>query len=215
MLQNRVDPLGNIIRTPARGHWMGNRGVLHNPQQEIVRPWKLKAWITCVLVFKGRRRAVMAPDRWTELFFFDEATAFAAGHRPCFECRREDALRFKRCWLKGNPEYGFDERTSMQEIDAVLHRERVSADGQKVMYDAYFGALPDGSFILWKGEPHLVYDGLVYRWSPEGYAAGEPMPGSDSNEIRRIRDTVSVLTPRSVVKAFRAGYVVGVGLVRS
>jgi len=85
MLQNRVDPFGNIIRTPERGHWMGNRGLLHNEHQEIVRPFRLKAWITCVLAFKGRRRKVMAPGQYTELFFFDEATAFAAGHRPCFE----------------------------------------------------------------------------------------------------------------------------------
>ena len=87
MLQNRVNPLGDIIRTPARGAWMGNRGLLHNERQEIVRPYRLIPWITCVLSFKNRHRPVMAPGQYTELFFLDEATSFAAGHRPCKECR--------------------------------------------------------------------------------------------------------------------------------
>src|ERR1700760_1777025 len=105
MLQNRVDPEGNIIRTSARGSWMGNRGIIHDEQQNVLRAFKLKAWITCVLAFKGRKRPVMAPNRYTELFFLDEATAFSAGHRPCFECRRQDAGRFKSLWIKANPEY--------------------------------------------------------------------------------------------------------------
>jgi hypothetical protein len=84
MLQNRVDPFGNIIRTPARGAWMGNRGVIHDEHKTIRKAFKIKAWITCALQFKGRHREVMTPNRWTELFFLDEATAFAAGHRPCF-----------------------------------------------------------------------------------------------------------------------------------
>ncbi|HEY0652814.1 MAG TPA: hypothetical protein VGD65_06790, partial [Chryseosolibacter sp.] len=113
MLQNRVDPFGSIISTAARGTWMGNRGVIHNEQKQITRPFKHKAWITCVLEFKDRRRTVMSPGRWTELFFMDEATAFAAGHRPCFECRREDAKRFKECWLKGNPSHQFSMSTSI------------------------------------------------------------------------------------------------------
>ncbi|MEO8821838.1 MAG: hypothetical protein ABI267_08810 [Ginsengibacter sp.] len=95
MLQNRVDPFGNIIKTTARGSWMGNRGILHNDQQQVLRPFKLKAWITCKLEFNGRKRPVMAPHRYTGLFFLDEATSFAAGHRPCFECRRQDYHKFK------------------------------------------------------------------------------------------------------------------------
>src|ERR1700743_3660322 len=102
MLQNRVDPQGNIIKTTARGAWMGNRGQLHNEQRQIVRPFKLKAWLTCLLQFNGRKREVMSPQRYTELFFLDEATAFAAGHRPCFECRRKDYDLFKSFWLQGN-----------------------------------------------------------------------------------------------------------------
>jgi len=103
MLQNRVDPFGNILKTSARGLWMGNRGILHNDRKELLRPFKLKAWITCKLQFNGRKREVMTPNRYTELFFMDEATSFAAGHRPCFECRREDYKKFKTLWLKGNP----------------------------------------------------------------------------------------------------------------
>src|SRR5882757_4708468 len=122
MLQNRVDPKGNIFKTSARGAWMGNRGVLHDGGKTILRPFRHKAWIICALQFKGRHRAIMAPNRWTELFFLDEATAFAAGHRPCFECRREDAVRFKAAWLRGNPEYGFDPKITIGKIDEVIHQ---------------------------------------------------------------------------------------------
>jgi hypothetical protein len=214
MYQNRVDPIGNLIKTPARGQWLGNRGLLHNERQEIVRPFKLKAWITCVLEFKGRRRKVMTPGLYTELFFLDEATAFAAGHRPCFECRREDALRFKRSWLKGNPEYGFNERTRIEEIDAVLHGERVDRGGGKVRFEGKFAELPNGSFILLNEEAWLVADGLIYRWSPGGYEAGMPGPGSAGFEtgVSGPAGVVSVLTPRSVVNAFRVGYVPQMGV---
>ena len=125
MLQNRVDPFGQIIKTTAKGAWMGNRGILHNDEQQVLRPFKLKAWLTCNLQFRGRKRQVMAPNRYTELFFMDEATSFAAGHRPCFECRRIDYNHFKTLWLKGNPEYEFNEKTSIQKIDAILHQERM------------------------------------------------------------------------------------------
>ena len=94
-MQNRVNPFGEIIETKARGLWMGNRGHIHNDDRKIVRPFKLKAWIACKLEFKNRHREIMAHNLYTELFFLDEATAFAAGHRPCFECRRENAEKFK------------------------------------------------------------------------------------------------------------------------
>ncbi|HVW12335.1 MAG TPA: hypothetical protein VHB54_00840 [Mucilaginibacter sp.] len=197
MLQNRVDPYGNIIKTPARGAWMGNRGILHDEHQHVLRPYKLKAWITCVLQFRGRKRTVMAPNRYTELFFMDEATSFAAGHRPCFECRRADYLRFKSFWLKGNPEYGFDEKTSIQRIDAILHGERMNRDGSKVKYQAKLSDLPDGAFIGMADKPYLVAKGILFEWSPFGYAAGRALPGSE---------LVAVLTPKSTVNAFRAGY---------
>jgi len=176
---------------------MGNRGVIHNENQEILRPFKLKAWITCKLQFKGRHRAIMSPNRWTELFFLDEATAFAAGHRPCFECRREDADKFKTLWLKGNPEYGFDKRTSIQKIDAILHAERIDRNGSKVIFEQDIHNLPNGCFVLHNDHACLVLNKKLFPWSPEGYRHAIEFPR---------RDNVSVLTPKSVVNTFRAGY---------
>jgi hypothetical protein len=197
MLQNRVDPFGNIFRTPARGAWMGNRGVIHDEHKHIRKPFRTRAWITCVLQFKGRRRQVMTPRRWTELFFLDEATAFAAGHRPCFECRRQDALRFKTCWIKGNPVYGFDNNTPMDEIDRILHRERIDSNGRKLSYEALLQDLPDGAFIEMEGSAWLVTNDLVHEWTPFGY---------EKKIALSPQQPVSVLTPGSVVNAFRAGY---------
>jgi len=203
MLQNRVDPLGNIIKTSARGTWMGNRGVIHSPEQQILRPFKLKAWLICKLEFKGWHRPVMAPNRYTELFFLDEATAFAAGHRPCFECRREDYNKFKSLWLKGNPGYGFNEKTSIKKIDDILHSERMNPDRSKITYEENIKGLSNGAFVLFNNQPHLIYNGLMHLWSPFGYGKGIALPGDDK---------LPVLTPKSVVNTFRAGYVPQVGL---
>lgn len=197
MLQNRVDPTGNLIRTTARGAWMGNRGVVHDEHQHIIRAFKLKAWIICLLDFKGRRRQVMTPDRYTELFFLDEATAFSAGHRPCAECRRQAFNRFKHFWLEANPEYGYDQRTPIWKIDEVLHRERINRSGTKVTFTESAGKLPPGSFILHDNEPWLFADSLFFRWTPQGYDHGISLPATDK---------VTILTPRSVVNTFRAGY---------
>ncbi|MBN9384829.1 MAG: hypothetical protein J0H74_29005 [Chitinophagaceae bacterium] len=197
MLQNRVDPRGDIITTSARGAWMGNRGVLHDEHKIIRRAFKLKAWITCVLQFKGRHRTVMSPNRWTELFFLDEATALAAGHRPCFECRRENAKRFKSYWLKGNPEYGFNEDARIGEIDEILHRERITRQGEKVSYESPIHELPDGTFIEWEGRACLVADNKIFPWTPFGYEKSQSLPGEQR---------VKVLTPKSTVNAIRAGY---------
>lgn len=197
MLQNRVDPSGSIIKTPARGTWMGNRGVLHNDKQEIICPFKLKAWITCRLEFKGRKRLVMVPNRYTELFFLDEATSFAAGHRPCFECRRDDSDKFKALWLKGNPEYHFDEKTSIKKIDDILHKERMKRDRSKVTYEEKINSIPDGTFILIEGNAYLFFKNKIYLWSPFGYDKGIDFPKTNK---------LTVLTPKSVVNIFRAGY---------
>lgn len=140
----------------------------------------------------------MTPNRWTELFFLDEATSFSAGHRPCFECRREDALLFKTFWLKGNPEYGFDQKTHIKEIDLVLDRERISSDKSKVTFEEDVDSIPNGTFILIDNKAWLFWDKLLYLWSPFGYEPGMVLP-----DIKRV----TVLTPRSVVNAFRAGYV--------
>jgi len=196
MLQNRIDPFGNLIKTRARGAWMGNRGLLHNHEQQIVRPYKLKAWITCLLQFKERKRQVMAPDKYTELFFLDEATAFAAGHRPCAECRRKDFDRFKAAWLKGNPQYGFKPSVSIQLIDEILHAERIS-HGAKVTYEAALEELTDGCFIVWQQQPFLIIKNEMYLWTPGGYGQKQPLPQAD---------IFTVLTPKSIVQAFKQGY---------
>jgi hypothetical protein len=195
MLQNRVDPYGNIIKTSARGHWMGNRGILHDDNKNLLRPFKLKAWLTCVLDFRGRKRAVMSPHRYTELFFWDEATAFAAGHRPCFECRRQDYNRFKHFWLLGNKEYGFKPQISIWEIDKILHRERMDSADKKVTYKADINVLPDGCFIEWNEKPWVILKGSILPWTPGGYGKKESLP----------EGKVKVLTPKSTVNALRAG----------
>jgi hypothetical protein len=197
MLQNRVNPYGQIISTPARGAWFGNRGLLHDNQKNIIRPFKLKAWLICLLDFKGRERQVMAHGQYTELFFFDEATAFAAGHRPCSECRRKDFELFKSFWLQGNPDYGFNKKTPIQEIDRVLHTERLKPDGSKVSFMSNVEDLPDGIFIEFESQPWLLANKLLYHWTPYGYDKKISLPLAEAR----------VLTPRSTVHAFNGGYI--------
>ena len=204
MLQNRVDPFGNIIKTKARGTWMGNRGILHNNEQEIIRSFKLKAWITCKLEFNGRKRKVMSPNRYTELFFLDEATSFAAGHRPCFECRRDDYHHFKSLWIKGNPEYRFNEKTSITKIDDILHQERIGRNKIKVTYEENAEELPDGSFVLVDHKSYLIFKQNIYLWSPFGY---------DKTHVLPKPNKAMILTPRSIVNTFRAGYVPQIALI--
>jgi hypothetical protein len=200
MLQNRVDPYGNIIKTSARGHWMGNRGLLHDNGKSILRPFKLKAWLICVLEFRGRKREVMSPRLYTELFFWDEATALAAGHRPCYECRKQDYNRFKHFWLEGNKEYGFNEKVSIQEVDKILHAERIDGSGAKVTYEADIKTLPDGCFIEWEGRPCVILNESILPWADFSYGEREPLP----------QGRVKVLTSKSTVNALRAGYVAAV-----
>lgn len=197
MLQNRVDPFGNIIQTAARGAWTGTRGIIHNDEQKIIRPYKHKAWITCLLTFKGRKRQVMTPGRYTELFFLDEATAFAAGHRPCCECRRADFNKFKTSWIEGNPGYYFDKKTSINLIDSILQRERIDKQGEKILFEEDATAIPDGSFVSINNEPCLVFAKQLYLWSPFGYTRRTDLPEAEK---------LNVLTPRSIVNAFRHGY---------
>jgi len=197
-LQNRVDPFGMLIRTKARGAWMGNRGLIHNEHQEIVRPFRLKAWITCVLEFKNRHRAVMTPGLYTELFFLDEATAFSAGHRPCAECRRMDFNRFKAAWLQGNPLYMHNMKTPIGQIDEILQQERTSLTDSKLTHKEKLGDLPEGTFIQYEGKPYVVrHSKRVIHWTPSGYI--------DTLEPA-LPTEVDVLTPKSIVNAFRSGY---------
>ncbi len=190
-LQNRVDPYGTIFRTAARGAMMGNRGgAIHNGEREIVRRYVSRRWIACVLEFRGRQRMVMSPNRYTELFFLDEAVALAAGHRPCAECRRERFRAFQRAW---NPE-----RPPMaDEMDAALHPARIGRQGQKITYEAPLDGLPDGCFVEHAGRPWLVWRGALALWTPEGYARTIARPAGAA---------VTVLTPRPIVECLRRGY---------
>ncbi len=145
-LRNRVNPFGDIIETPARGLLYGNRGVLHDANRGLVRSWQVRRWIACRLEFKGRRRAdQMPPGRFTSLYFLDEATALAAGHRPCAECRREDYRRFQAAWPGAS--------TKAEDMDRALHDERVGPDGSKLLHPAAPNDLPDGAMTRrgWQG----------------------------------------------------------------
>jgi hypothetical protein len=192
-LQNRVTPAGDIIATPHRGLFTGNRGIIHDPATKtLTRCWASPAWLTCVCEFRGRRRAVMGGRSWTELFFLDEATAFAAGHRPCFFCRREDALRFRAAWDVGNG----TAKVLARDIDAVLHRERL-AGGKKRLHPLpmRWEQLPDGAMVQQGVESYLIVGHRALSWSPAGY-------GEARSEIK----DAMLLTPPSVVRAFIAGY---------
>jgi hypothetical protein len=201
--QNRVSPYGEIIRTPARGNFMGNRGILHNAQQEIVKPYAHKAWIICQLSFKGWWRAIMQPGTYTELFFLDEATALAAGHRPCFECRREAAIAFRDAWLAGSSQHNVGKFVKVAELDKVLHIERLTEarrikDRQKQTYRAVLNTLPNGTFIEYEERPYLVWKDTLLPWTSAGYEAAINQPKAGP---------VRVLTPPSTVAALAQGYI--------
>jgi len=138
--QNRVTPFGSIIAIPERGTFMGNRGVLHNAEGHIRRAWQVKRWIVCVLEFRGRKRTVMTPNSYTELFFLDEATALAAGHRPCAECRHSRFLDFCNAWRSGHPKADSLHRPTADEIDNRLHTERLTADRSKRLFPEELGS---------------------------------------------------------------------------
>jgi hypothetical protein len=191
-LQNRVTPSGEIIATPDRGMFTGNRGIIHDPvSRTLTRRWASPAWLTCLCEFRGRRRQVMGGRSWTELFFLDEATAFAAGHRPCFFCRRDDANRFRAAWQAGN---GVGS-VPAPEIDAVLHRERLQG-GRKRLHalPMPLAKLPDGAMVQGGNESYLIARGRALRWSTAGYDAG-PAPAD-----------ALLLTPPSTLRAFASGY---------
>lgn len=195
-LQNRVDPWGTIFRTPARGAMLGNRGgALHNDQREIVRAYTSRRWIACRLEFKGRHRVVMSPRRYTELFFLDEAVAFAAGHRPCAECRRARYNAFLDAWKRRR--HGDAGPPCADAVDLELHRARLGERGTKVTWQAPLDSLPKGSFMQLEASAWLVWDDALFLWTPAGYARKEPRPAGA---------TVTVLTPRPIVDCFREGY---------
>lgn len=167
-LQNRVTPLGEIVADSARGTMMGNRGgCFHDHDQNLKRrPWASKVWITCVLEFKNRQRKVMSPGLYTELFFLDEATALAAGHRPCAECRRADFTNYSTLW---NEIRGLPGRAYIKEMDPVLHRQRWASATDITPVIVTPSDEPNGVMIAIEGKPHLVWENFVWLWSLEGY----------------------------------------------
>ena len=196
-LQNRVNPCGEMIAFPVRGTFMGNRGgVLHNEKRQIVRSYANRRWITCLLEFKGRRRTVMSPGRYTELFFLDEGVALAAGHRPCAECRRDRFNAFREVWshaigsARGSAPLA-------DEIDTQLHAARIGRRKEKITYVAPLGSLPEGCFVQVDGSSYLVIGGALLLWSLEGYRTTVHLPENH---------TVTVLTPEPLVRCLRHGY---------
>jgi hypothetical protein len=193
-LQNRVTPFGDIVAIPQRGMFTGNRGIIHDPATKTLlrKRWASKAWLICRRDYKGRRRDVMAGRSWTELFFLDEAVALAAGHRPCFLCRREAAESFRAAWAAS---IGM-EKPSAAAMDAVLHRERSSGGGSRVQtMPAPFRELPSGTVVVASGAAYTIAAGSAFRWTERGYEPPEA-----------IHDADSLLTPPSTFMALLAGY---------
>jgi len=190
-LQNRVTPFGDLVALEGRGLVIGNRGVLHDETRRIVRHSQVRRWIACRLEFRGRHRQIMRLRSWTELFFLDEATSFAAGHRPCAECRYADYRRFRELWIGC-----FGEPVSADIMDRKLHAERFVARA-KVTYRAEVACLPDGTYVAIDGAAWLVLRDELLAWSGAGYTRRLPRPA---------RGHVEVLTPRSIVAILSAGY---------
>jgi hypothetical protein len=201
-LQNRVTPLGEILGTPARGLFMGNRGRLHDDRRVLKRQYSSETrWLVCVTEFRGRKRVPMSPRQYTELFFLDEATALAAGHRPCAECRNADYRRFKELWIRTNRDaVPRSSNVSAEQMDQVLQAERMHADGSKRTYAVASDSLPDGVIVTFpeEADAYLLWQKALLRWTPAGY------------DLRRLLETtaiVKVLTPPSIVRTIAAGYV--------
>jgi len=190
-LQNRVLPTGDIIAHPARGLLMGNRGILHDENQRLLkRRWQHTHWVTCLTEFKDRKRPLMAAGNYTELFFLDEAVSLAAGHRPCAECRRSAYMRFRTRFDMANG------TSTLAALDKMLHRDRVTRKREQVRFDALLETLPDGVMVLYRKHPHLVFKDAVLRYSPDGY----------TESLLRPEGMVTVLTPRSTVATLALGY---------
>ena len=189
-LQNRVLPTQEIVADPGRGLLMGNRGCLHGSGRRLgTTRWRSKAWISCVLDFQGRRRDPMPPGRWTALFFFDEAVALAAGHRPCAYCRRSDFLRYADAW---------PQRLSAPEMDAVLHSQRVESRSRRQRTTTQdLSELPDGAMVRFDGVPALVLGRRLLPWAWEGYGTPVRPAGLDQ---------VETLTPPANLLVLQAGF---------
>jgi hypothetical protein len=193
-LQNRVTPFGDIVAISQRGMFTGNRGIIHDPATRTLlkRRWASTAWLVCLCEFRGRRRAVMSGRSWTELFFLDEAVALAAGHRPCFFCRRQAAQAFRDAWACGRAV----KVPRAAEMDAVLHAERLD-HGRKRLHalPSHADDLPDGSVIVSAGRIYTLAHGRAFRWTPDGY-----------DRVVEIPRASALVTPPSTLGALRAGY---------
>jgi hypothetical protein len=189
-LRNRVTPLGELVADPARGLVYGNRGCLHDGQEHIRRSFATRRWIACRLNFRGWQRGpLMQPGRFTELFFLDEATALAAGHRPCALCRRADYEQLLELWGRLHPGRG-----GADAVDEQLHRERLTGAGpDRRLHAMAFAGLPDGIFVLDRDTPEAVERGELVEWSPGGYVARRPLPAGEA----------AVITPPSLVELLR------------
>ena len=199
--QNRVNPFGELISTSAKGQFMGNRGVLHDNQGQLTeKRWTHPHWIICLTEFKDRKRPLMSPGCYTELFFTDEATALAAGHRPCAECRRKAYNYFKQAWIKGNSHLSLPDNVGVDFIDKVLHSERTNSDNKTALYDEVLNVLPQGVFVSLQKTPDqafLFWYGVLWQWTPNGYIEGPKVTPATK---------VNVLTPTSTVNALRSGF---------
>ena len=192
-LQNRVTPLGEVIAHPARGLVYGNRGCIHDDRGRIRPRFAVKRWIACRLRYRGWHRSpLMQPGRFTELFFLDEATALAAGHRPCALCRREDYNRFVARWAELH-----DGERGADTIDERLDAERLDSTRRRRLHTVPLDAMPDGAFVLHESEPHLVLDRGLLRWAPGGYDAAVRRP---QGELARL------ITPPSLVAILGTGW---------
>jgi hypothetical protein len=193
-LQNRVTPFGEIVALDQRGMFMGNRGIIHDPATRtlLTRRWTNKAWIICRCEYRGVRRKVMSRHSWTELFFLDEATALAAGHRPCYYCRRATALEFAAAWARAHRL----KHVSATDIDARLHEQRLQNGAKRI--HPLRGApteLPDGTMVTASGEAYVMVRGRAVRWGESGYGAPRTLTRADG-----------LLTPPSTVASLRAGF---------
>lgn len=195
--QNRVTPLGDIVTSDARGTLMGNRGCIHDANGMLSgRRWARKQWVICKLAFAGRRRRIMAPGRYTELFFLDEATALAAGHRPCATCQRERYETFVAAWRAA---HGAGQ--SINDIDNRLHQERAAVIGVKRLPLRNFGVVPIGAIFRLAGSTDLLLqDGKDMRtWTIHGYKACADVPPS-------ANESVTLVTPLATAALFVRGF---------
>jgi hypothetical protein len=192
-LQNRVTPGGEIIATSARGTFLGNRGVLHDENKRIVRQSRNAVWLICQLEFKGRSQELMKPNRYTQMFFLDEAVALAAGHRPCGECRR---TRY-RAYIDAANVQNEDPIVGAPDLDRQLKASRRAPRATSAI-----ASLPDGVFIeLGDNDFRLVWNGALHRWTPQGYV--DPIAVADVA-------AATVVTPSLSVEALRHGYAAAV-----